>query len=226
MSFTHVGPTTGILELESRTLPHGRFYKLPDGAWAPSVTTVTGHQSTEGIRKWEQRIGFTEAQKIRTAASWRGTKYHGLVEFYLNNDLEKIEKSEGFPLYLFRASRSTLDRIGDIHCLETSLYSTRLGIAGRVDCIAEFDGELAVIDFKTTKTLKKVEWLEKFFVQEAAYAYMYYERTGIEVDKLVTLSVAEDGQIQVEQRYDKIPYMNKLIDWIEEYMYYVQGMNK
>ena len=86
--------------------------------------------------------------------------------------------------------------------------------------------KLAVIDFKTTKTLKKVEWLEKFFVQEAAYAYMYYELTGVEVDKLVTLSVAEDGQIQVEQRYDKIPYMNKLIDWIEEYRYYVQGMNK
>ena len=226
MSFTHVGPATEITELESQTLPHGRFYKLPDGAWVPSVTTVVGHQSKQGILYWEKRVGFTEAQKIRNAASWRGTKYHGLVEFYLNNELEKIEKSEGFPLYLFRASRSTLDRIGPIHCLETSLHSARLGIAGRVDCIAEFDGELAVIDFKTTKTLKKVEWLEKFFVQEAAYAYMYYELTGVEVDKLVTLSVAEDGQIQVEQRYDKIPYMNKLIDWIEEYRYYVQGMNK
>ena len=59
--------------------------------------------------------------------------------------------------------------------------------------------------------------MEKYFVQEAAYAYMYYERTGIEVDKLVTLSVAEDGQIQVEQRYDKVPYMNMLLDWIEQY---------
>ena len=74
-----------------------------------------------------------------------------------------------------------------------------------------------VLVFKTTTKLKKVEWLEKYFVQEAAYAYMYYERTGIEVDKLVTLSVAEDGQVQVEQRYDKVPYMNMLLDWIEQY---------
>ena len=95
MSFTHVGPATEITELESQTLPHGRFYKLPDGAWVPSVTTVVGHQSKQGILDWEKRVGFTEAQKIRNAASWRGTKYHGLVEFYLNNELEKIEKPAG-----------------------------------------------------------------------------------------------------------------------------------
>ena len=217
MPFVHLETPVDIVDLESRTLPHGRFYKLPDGHWAPSVTTVTGHQGKEGIAKWEQRVGYAEAEKIRHAASWRGTQYHNLVEDYLSNELEKVEKSEGFPTYLFRASRATLDRIGTINCLETPLYSCNLGLAGRVDCIGEFDGELAIIDFKTTTKLKKVEWLEKYFVQEAAYAYMYYERTGIEVDKLVTLSVAEDGQIQVEQRYDKVPYMNMLLDWIEQY---------
>ena len=92
-----------------------------------------------------------------------------------------------------------------------------MGIAGRVDCIASFDSELAIIDFKTTKNLKKEEHLEKFFVQEAAYAYMYYEMTGVEVDKLVTLSVAEDGTTQVVQKYDKIPYIDTLIDWIKLY---------
>ena len=98
-----------------------------------------------------------------------------------------------------------------------------MGIAGRVDCIAEFDNSLAIIDFKTTKNLKKEEHLEKFFVQEAAYAYMYYEMTGVEVDKLVTLSVAEDGQVQVVEKHDKVPYINTLIDWIEEYRYYVNN---
>ena len=151
-----------------------------------------------------------------------GTQRHGAAQNIMDSlnsilimNWKKLKKARVFPSTFSGASRSTLDRIGPIHCLETSLHSARLGIAGRVDCIAEFDGELAVIDFKTTKTLKKVEWLEKFFVQEAAYAYMYYELTGVEVDKLVTLSVAEDGQIQVEQRYDKIPYRNKLIDWID-----------
>ena len=101
--------------------------------------------------------------------------------------------------------------------LEAPLYSDDLGVAGRVDCIAEFDNELAIIDFKTTNSIKKVEWLEKYFVQEAAYAYMYWERTGVEVDKLVTLSVAEDGQTQVEQRYDKAPYIDTLCEWITEF---------
>ena len=226
MPFVHLDRRDEIPELESQTLPQGRFYKLPTGKWVPSVTTVVGHSNKAGILEWEKRVGYTEAERVRRAASWRGTKYHGLVEDYLKNDLEKVEKSEGFPTYLFRASRSALDRIGTIHALETPLHSSHLGLAGRVDCIAEFDSELAVIDFKTTKTLKKVEWLDKFFVQEAAYAYMYYELTGVEVDKLVTLSVAEDGQVQVEQRYDKIPYMDTLLDWIEEYRYYTRGINK
>jgi len=226
MTFVHLGPATEISELDSQTLPHGRFYKLPGGQWVPSVTTVVSHNTKAGILEWEKRVGFTEAERIRRVASWRGSQYHSIVEHYLNNDLEKTKEGEGLPVYLFRAARKTLDRIGPIHCLETPLHSARLGIAGRVDCIAEFDGELAVIDFKTTTKLKKPEHLEKFFVQEAAYAYMYYELTGVEVDKLVTLSVAEDGQIQVEQRYDKIPYMNTLIDWIKEYRYYARGINK
>jgi len=214
--FNIIGTPTPLDELESRTLNHGRFYKIED-IWVPSVTTVVGLQSKQGILDWEKRVGYTEAERVRRAASWRGTKYHTIVEHYLKNELEKVEKSEGHPAYLFRAARKTLDRISDIHVLEAPLFSRRLYIAGRVDCIAKFDGELAVIDFKTTNSLKKEEYLEKYFVQEAAYAYMYYEMTGVEVDKLVTLSVAEDGQMQVVEKYDKVPYINTLIDWIHEY---------
>ena len=139
------------------------------------------------------------------------------MEKYLKNELEEVEKSEGLPTYLFRSARETLNRISNIHAIEAPLFSRTLGVAGRVDCIAEFDNELAIIDFKTTKNLKKEQHLEKFFVQEAAYAYMYYELTGVEVEKLVTLSVAEDGSMQVAQKYDKIPYIDTLIDWIRDY---------
>ena len=139
------------------------------------------------------------------------------MEKYLKNELEEIKKSEGLPTYLFRSARETLNRISDIHAIEAPLFSRNLCIAGRVDCIAKFDNELAIIDFKTTKNLKKEEHLEKFFVQEAAYAYMYYELTGVEVDKLVTLSVAEDGSMQVAQKYDKVPYIDTLLEWIEAY---------
>ena len=146
------------------------------------------------------------------------------MEHYLNNELEKVKESKGLPQYLFRAARETLDRISNIHCIEAPLHSLKLGIAGRVDCIAEFDNSLAIIDFKTTTRLKTDALLEKYFVQEAAYAYMYYEMTGVEVDKLVTLSVSEKGDIQVVEKYDKIPYMDTLIKWIQEYRYYVEGI--
>ena len=215
--FNHVGPAGELQELKTQNVDGQRFYQAPSGKWLPSVTTVVGKQSVDGIRKWEKRIGLLKAEKIRRASAWRGTQYHTIVECYLKNEPEKIEKSEGLPSFLFGASREVLDRIDNIHLLEAPLYSTDLGIAGRVDCIAEFDGELAIIDFKTTKNLKKVEHLKKFFVQEAAYAYMYYELTGIEVDKLVTLSVAEDGSMQVEQRYDKDTYIDTLIEWIRQY---------
>ncbi|MBU38062.1 MAG: hypothetical protein CMA59_00905 [Euryarchaeota archaeon] len=214
--FNYVGPAKPLREVSSRTLEQGRFYKIDD-VWMPSVTTVVGHQSKAGILKWQERVGFTKAEQIRRSSAWRGTQYHNLVENYLKNDVEEVEKGEGLPTYLFRAARQTLDRINNIHAIEAPLFSHNLRIAGRVDCIAEFDNELAIIDFKTTKSLKKPEHLEKFFVQEAAYAYMYYELTGVEVDKLVTLSVAEDGSVQVEQKYDKIPYIDTLIDWISEY---------
>ena len=214
--FNYVGPAAPIKELTSRTLESGRFYKIDD-QWMPSITTVVGNQSKHGILAWQKRVGFAEAEKVRRASAWRGTQYHNLVEKYLKNELEEIEESKGLPTYLFRSARETLNRISNIHAIEAPLYSRTLGVAGRVDCIAEFDNELAIIDFKTTKNLKKVQHLEKFFVQEAAYAYMYYELTGIEVDKLVTLSVAEDGSMQVEQRYDKNPFMDTLVDWINIY---------
>ena len=223
MSFNFVGPSTQLQELDARTLPHGRFYNV-EGQWLPSVTTVVGHNTKHSILKWQQRVGEKEAERVRNAASWRGTKYHSIVEHYLNNDLEKVKASTGLPKYLFGAARKDLDLISDIHVLEAPLYSRRLGIAGRVDCIAKYDGELAIIDFKTTTRIKKEEHLEKYFVQEAAYAYMYYELTGIEVDKLVTLSVAEDMTTQVVQKYDKIPYIDTLCEWIEDYHYYVGGI--
>ena len=97
---------------------------------------------------------------------------------------------------MFQSAKSTLNRIDNIHCLETSL-SHYLGLAGRVDCIAEFDGELAVIDFKASTKEKKENWIEHYFVQETAYAAMFLERSGLEVKKIVTLIATEDSTIQV-----------------------------
>ncbi len=224
-TFNHVGAAAELKPLSATQVKGKRFYKTPDGKWYPSVTTIVSHISSATLKAWEERVGFEEAEKVRRTSSLRGTKYHAIVEAYIKGDTKTVDKSEGLPAYLFRFSREVLDRIDNIHALEAPLYSDDLCIGGRVDCIAEFDNELAIIDFKTTGTLKKEKYLEKYFVQEAAYAYMYWELTGIEVDKLVTISVAEDGQTQVVEKYDKVPYINTLIDWIKDYRYYTEGLN-
>ena len=123
---------------------------------------------------------------------------------------------------MFQSAKTTLDRIDNIHCLETFLYSHYLGLAGRVDCIAEFDGELAVIDFKTSTKEKKEDWVEHYFVQETAYAAMFLELTGIEVKKIVTLIAVEDGSVQVFQKYNLDDYLQLLKSYIEEF---VRGKN-
>ena len=123
---------------------------------------------------------------------------------------------------MFQSAKTTLDRIDNIHCLETFLYSHYLGLAGRVDCIAEFDGELAVIDFKTSTKEKQEDWVEHYFVQETAYAAMFLERTGIEVKKIVTLIAVEDGSIQVFQKYNLDDYLHLLKSYIQEF---VRGKN-
>ena len=123
---------------------------------------------------------------------------------------------------MFQSAKTTLDRIDNIHCLETFLYSHYLGLAGRVDCIAEFDGELAVIDFKTSTKEKKEDWVEHYFVQETAYAAMFLELTGIEVKKIVTLIAVEDGSVQVFQKYNLDDYLQLLKSYIEDF---VRGKN-
>ena len=119
---------------------------------------------------------------------------------------------------MFQSAKTTLDRINNIYCLESFLYSHYLGLAGRVDCIAEFDGELAVIDFKTSTKHKEESNIENYFVQETAYAAMFLERTGIEVKKIVTLIAVEDGSIQVFQKYNLDDYLQLLKCYIEEFV--------
>ena len=123
---------------------------------------------------------------------------------------------------MFQSAKSTLNRINNINCLETFLYSHYLGLAGRVDCIAEFDGELAVIDFKTSTKEKQENYIEHYFVQETAYAAMFLERSGIEVKKIVTLITTEEGSVQVFEKYNLDDYLQLLKSYIEEF---VRGKN-
>ena len=119
---------------------------------------------------------------------------------------------------MFHACKPILDRIDNIHAIERTLFSEYLGIAGRVDCIAEFDGELAVIDFKTSEYIKPEEWLENYFVQETFYACAYYEMTGIPVKKLITIMQCPNGENHVFDKRNKDEYIKLLVKYIKKFV--------
>ena len=197
-----------------------RFYPIPGAdKYYPSVTSVTSFKNAQFFAEWRRRIGETEANRITARATQRGTAFHSMAEDHFRGTLDVNKYLENNPLSvrMFQSAKTTLNRINNIHCLETFLYSHYLGLAGRVDCIAEFDGELAVVDFKTSTKEKSEEHIEHYFVQETAYAAMFLERTGIEVKKIVTLIAVEDGSIQVFEKSNLDNYLQLLKSYIEEF---------
>lgn len=215
--FVHLN-NAPLIDLIAETTQNGRMYVTPEGNKYPSVTTVIGAKSKSSIVQWRKRVGEAEANRISSRAALRGTNLHLMNEDYLNNifDEEKY-KDKVLPLFMFKHLKPFLNKINNIHVLEGALYSDRLQLAGRVDCIAEYENELAIIDFKTSTEPKKREWIENYIAQECAYAMMYYERTGIKVKKLVTLIACEDGEVQVFQEYDIKKYMGVLMSYINHW---------
>lgn len=182
-------------KLERDTAADGRrVYKTPEGNLYPSVTSVTGITSTFNKSAWIQRVGVDEANRITQRALDRGTRVHSLCENYLLGNELNIDM---FDIEMWTAMRKLVDRIDNIHCLETPLYSNFLQTAGTVDCIGEFDGKLSVIDFKTSSRVKERDDIHNYFEQTAAYAVMFEELTGIPIGRLVILMAIDDEEPRV-----------------------------
>lgn len=213
--FNHVNHL-GDIELKSREIDGTRFYTTPSGESFPSITSVTSHKNKDFFAGWRERVGEEEANKICKLATTRGTKFHEVCQDYLENTLK--ESYDEQSMIMFDAAKPYLDKIGLIHAIERSMFSEVLGIAGRVDCIAEYDGELAVIDFKTSAKIKREEWIEQYFVQEVAYACMYFELTGIPVKKLITIMVTPAGIVKIFDKRDKMYYIKLLTGYIKEFV--------
>ena len=221
MTFKFVDVELEPLEVEPVNKDGVRFYKLPKtDKYYPSVTSITSFKNAKFFKEWRTKIGEDEANRITARATQRGTAFHSIAEDYINGelDLDKYLDNNPLSVRMFQSAKDTLNRINNIHCLESFLYSHYLGLAGRVDCIAEFDGELAVIDFKTSTKEKNEEHIENYFVQETAYAAMFLERTGIEVKKIVTLIATEEGSIQIFQKHNLDDYLQLLKSYIEEFV--------
>ena len=219
MKFEH-NPRCFPLDSEAKMVDGKRVYATPDGEYYPSITTVIGNNAKKqaGLAKWRARVGKEKAAAISSRSASRGTKFHSITEDYLNNELD-IEKYKDSPLpvVMFEQTKKTFDRIGNIYLQEAFLYSKHLEVAGRVDLVAEFDGELSIIDFKTSAEPKREAYLYDYFVQETAYACCLQELYGITVKQLVTIVAGENGETQVVIKPPKKEYLLQLIAYIDEY---------
>lgn len=219
MNFNYVKLPELDFELNAVTTDEGRRYTAPNGEVYPSITTVLSSYNKKAIYEWRQRVGEEEANRVSRRASNRGTKLHLMCEDYLRNELTPMKLQTVMPdtKELFLQIRPKLDEcIGDIYGLEQPLYSHKLRVAGRCDCIAEWEGELSIIDYKTSSKEKNEDHIQNYFMQCTAYAEMFEEITGREIGQIVVAIAVEGGNPQFFVR-DKHLYLKSLKEFISKY---------
>ena len=226
--YTH--KPTKLTELTTQTVNFKRFYETPDGKLYPSITTVLSTRNKKGLFEWRKRVGDEVANYVARTSAARGTAVHHMCEDYLNNfptewpDKWSEHEKKFLPFCLFKQlENKVLQKIDNIRSQECALFSNKYRVAGRVDCIAEYDGKLSIIDFKTSTKERNDEWNENYYIQASAYAEMFEEQTGTPIEQIVILVVTEDGVVQefVKEKYDYIPLLVESIDnftkdWEEE----------
>jgi hypothetical protein len=207
--FQRVQGLPELPKLKTLNMNGSRYYVLPDKNVVPSVTTLLGHYEKAGLQRWKNKVGLEEAEKISSEARFRGEMFHTHVEDYLNGSRIAIQNPkliEAIP---------ELDKIDNIHYLETCLYSRGLALAGRCDLIEEYDGVLSVIDFKTSRKLKEEKWIQHYFEQGTAYSIMYEELVGKPIDQVVII-ISSDAitvpQVFARPKREYIDSLNRKID--------------
>lgn len=217
--FEHVKLPQLQFDLKAETTDSGRLYTTPEGNRYKSITTVLSHYNKQDIYEWRQAVGEEYANKVSRRAADRGTKVHKICEDYLNNEIPELKMQMMMPdlkELFFKIKPIIDDNVGKVYTQEQALYSDKYRIAGRVDLIAEWNGKVAVIDYKTSTKQKDEENIQNYFMQCTAYALMFAERTGIWIDDIVVLIATEEGPAQVFERQIH-DYRQPLIEMIDKY---------
>ena len=227
--FIHTQPTGDLPPLKAKNVDGKRFYEhITTGEKYPSITSVLSIRQKEGLIKWRQRVGEEVANHVMITSANRGTAVHNMVEDHLNNiDINNVEKykKQFLPRMMFQVLKPVLNNINNISLQEAQMFSSNYTVAGRCDCIAEYEGELSVIDFKTSKGEKEEDWIENYFIQGAAYAEMYEEHFGTPINQIVILVVTEEGTSQIFKK-NKQEYLPKLKEAIESFYKWVENNDK
>jgi len=204
-------------ELKTKTVDKKRYYVTPEGNEYPSITTVLSPRGKEGLMKWRKRVGEKVANHICNKAATRGTKVHKMCEDFLNGEDMTHHKKDFLPYCLFNELKDkTFNNINEVIAQEVTLYSDKYKVAGRTDLIAEYNGELSIVDFKTSTNERKDSYNENYYIQTAAYAEMFEELTGKPINQIVILVVTENGTVQ-EFIKDKQEYIPLLEETLEEW---------
>lgn len=222
MIFKHVKHDFPILIRESSG-DGQRIYLTPDGKKYPSVTTVIADHNKESIDKWKDRVGHAEAKAISTHASNRGDAVHEALEALLQNYPTADFTSKMMPhakaVYL-NMKRDIEEHISEVHGIEQPLFSHKLRLAGTTDFVGKYDNLMSIVDFKTALRLKKPKYLNGYYMQLTAYAFMFQEMTGIPIEQGVIL-IGVDGETQAQvfklPRVDFSPHFKSLISWRDKY---------
>ncbi len=194
-----------------------RLYETPEGKRYPSVTAVLGKMTDKSaLDAWKKRVGDEEAARVSARAATRGTNVHTMCENYVLGN--EIDMSMPHNMMVFRQIKMILDeKVDMIRATECTLFSDHLKIAGTCDLIADYDGRLSIIDYKTSSKLKRKEWIEGYFLQASLYAYMLWEMTGIHVKDIVIIIGVDDSldaQVFVERPQR---YLEKAADLVRSY---------
>ena len=225
MIFTHTPPLNELPPLKAKNVNGKRFYEHLETKEAyPSITSVLSIRDKKGLHEWRQKVGEEVANHVMIQAANRGTAVHNMVEDYLNNvDLEQVDKykKQFLPRMMFNVLKPELSKINNIRLQEAQMFSSDYTVAGRVDCIAEYDGVLSIVDFKTSTKEKNESWIENYFIQGSAYAEMFKEHFGEEVTQIVILIVTEEGTTQVFKK-NKVDYLPKLKQAVEDFYKWIE----
>jgi len=178
----------------------GRVYVDEDSNEYPSITTVLSILSEAGIKAWRARVGEEEANRVSSRAIKRGNKVHSMIENYIQN--KEVDYSDLISTQNFKDIQPIIDdKLTKVYAIEKRMHSKHLGVAGTVDCVGEWDGRRAIIDWKTSAKFKKKEWVHGYFMQACAYSIMWEELTRQPITQLVVCIASDEGpQVFTEHR--------------------------
>ena len=175
----------------------GHWYQTKFDEIYPSISTILSATASDdkknGLKNWRENEPAHEY--ITAQAQSIGTQSHQIIEDYLSHNLS-LEEFDLLPIAHFNNLKPFLNNILNVACIEQRMYSNKLKVAGTSDLIAEYNGELSIIDYKTKRKPQIDEYMYEYYLQTTCYAQMFQEVTGRKINQIVILVSSEKNSRQ------------------------------